>query len=63
MRDKGVDVHNCARIPLTGYWEQDYLTPWRHFLYSDRGRSKCAKQKYNRRFRRKVRQSLREEAA
>lgn len=40
------------RIPLKGGQEQDMLTGWRKVMHHDRGRSKRAKQTYNRRQRR-----------
>lgn len=40
------------RIPLKGGHEQDMLTGWRKAMSSDNGRSKRAKQTYNRRQRR-----------
>ena len=53
-----MDIHNFKRIPFASQDEWDMLTGWRHYLFSDYGRSKRAKRGYNRRFRRKVRQSL-----
>ena len=40
------------RIPLKGGAEQDMLTGWRKVMHRDHGRSKRAKQTYNRRQRR-----------
>lgn len=39
-------------LPLSGWVEYDYLTPWREFYGHNRHRSKKAKTKYNRRQRR-----------
>lgn len=49
------------RIPLKGGREQDMLTGWRQVMFCDYGRSKRAKQSYNRRQRRVLKQALREE--
>lgn len=45
-------MSNSHRIPLKGGREQDMLTGWRKVMFSDYGRSKRAKQSYNRRQRR-----------
>jgi len=54
------DYHNFKRIPISNV-EWDFFTGWRRFIFSDKGRAKRAKRKYSRRFRRKVRASLRGE--
>lgn len=48
------------RIPLKGSSEQDMLTGWRKVMFHDYGRSKRAKQSYNRRQRRAARRDLEE---
>lgn len=45
------------RIPLKGAQEQDMLTGWRKVMFHDYGRSKRAKQSYNRRQRRALRRN------
>jgi hypothetical protein len=52
-----MDTHNFKRLTLSQA-EFDMLTGFRRFVFSDKGRAKRTKQGYNRRFRRKVRQSL-----
>ena len=40
------------KLPIKGWLEQDFLTKWRHVIYSQRGEIRKVKRRYSKRVRR-----------